>query len=318
MTVSSGNAGGTPIVVEEPSVTAVAIAPDNATDATTLTATPTGSNPEGGTLSFTYQWRHNGVAIAGATSSTLSLSTVTVAANDTFAVQVTPSDGTVTGNTFTSGAVGIQSTGASGSAPIVIVSQPVITSVAIAPDNPNAATTLTATPSGVDPDGGTLSFTYQWFLGTTAIGGATSNQLTLSTVTGLQTGSVITVQVTPVDGTLTGSAFTSGNVDIQNIGPPIVITLPTVTNVVITPPSPGTTDTLTATPTGTNPEGGTLSYTYQWLDSTGTAISGQTSSTLNLATLAGVVANDTFSVNVTPSDGTLTGTLFTSSPVTVA
>src|SRR5205085_2589191 len=94
-----------------PVVTSVAIAPDSLTASTKLTATPTGSDTFGGTVTFTYQWRQDGHAIAGATSATLDLTKLTVKAGDTFRVQVTPHNGSAkAGATFTSKGLIVAST----------------------------------------------------------------------------------------------------------------------------------------------------------------------------------------------------------------
>jgi hypothetical protein len=91
-----------PVTIAVPSVTAVSVTSDNASNTTTLTATPTGSTSG---LNFTYQWLDNDVAITGATSSTLTLATQVPSVNlhDLFGVEVTPNNGTVVGATFTSG-----------------------------------------------------------------------------------------------------------------------------------------------------------------------------------------------------------------------
>ena len=191
---------------------------------------PDGDNPEGGTLSYTYQWLQNGVAIGGATAATLDLSTVTVAANDVL-VEVTPSDGTITGTEFTSGGVKVASI-----APTVIA-LPTVTSVRVAIDNPNAANTLTATPQGTDPEGGTVTFTYQWLKNGTPITARPGRRSTWSTIP-VVAGDVFTVKVTPTDGTLTGASITSDALTVTSVGP-IVIAVPTVTSVT----SPRTTRT---------------------------------------------------------------------------
>ncbi len=78
---------------------------------------------------------------------------------------------------------------------------------------------------------------------------------------------------------------------------------PSAGAVAITPASPATTDTLTATPSGfSDPDGDTLTYTYTWKRN-GTAISGQTSPTLNLATAGNGDKSDGITVDVQASDG---------------
>ena len=121
---------GIPVVIEQPVVHSVTISPDDVNDATQLTASVTGSNPEGGTLSYTYQWLHNGTAIGGATAATLELSSVTVNAGDTFAVEVTPFDGTINGAMVTSSNQTVASV-----SPIVFNELPTVTNVALTPDS---------------------------------------------------------------------------------------------------------------------------------------------------------------------------------------
>ena len=86
-----------PIVIDVPVVNSIVIAPDNATSTTTLTATPTSTDPQGNPVTYTYQWYQNNQAISGATSQTLSLGSLTVSANDQFAVGVTPNNGVING-----------------------------------------------------------------------------------------------------------------------------------------------------------------------------------------------------------------------------
>lgn len=385
---------------------------------TTLAATVTNStDPLGQTITDSYQWLHNGQTITGATSQTLDLTgsnVGTVAQGDTFAVEVTPSDGVLTGPTFTSGQVGV-----TGTNPTQIAQPPTISSVTITPANPlpdgtltanvtasdlagntltytyvwkdattntvllttpnsssasdslglrtvtvnpgdtitvtvtatdsvlniNSAaaasstrltgpvvnnvafttndptdtnvTTITAQPAANDVAGATVSYSYQWMLGTTAIPNATSQSLTLSSVTGLTSGNTLSVVVTPTDSeSVTGSAFTSKAVSVTTVNP-FTLAEPTVSAASISANSTSNATTLTATPTSpADPLGQAITYTYQWLHN-GQPISGATSQTLQLSSVT-VAQKDTFAVEVTPSDGVLTGPTFTSSQVGVS
>ena len=300
-----------PDTFDLPTVSGVTITPDNADAASTLTAAPSGTDPLGRTLSYTYQWLHNGTAIAGATSQTLSLSGVVVKANDTFSVEVTPTDGVLTGKQFTSGTV----TASSGSP--VIIEEPVVNSIAVTADNPSDATELIAVPTGANPEGGTLSYTYQWLQNDTAIAGATTATLSLSTVT-VNAGNTFAVEVTPFDGTISGTMVTSSFQTVASINPIVFTEEPTVTNVALTPDSTTAATTLTATATANDPQGLSITYTYQWLDN-GSDITGATAKTLDLSTVTGLAAGDALSVVVTPTDSdSLTGEAFTSSAITVA
>ena len=149
-----------------------------------------------------------GAPIAGATGATLDLTTLSVAPGDTFAVEVTPSDSTLTGNTFTSG------TALVGSISPIVIEVPTVTSVSIAPDDANAATTLTATPAGNRSRRRAATYAYQWTQDGTPIAGATGATLNLTTLT-VAPGDAFAVEVTPSDTTLTGNVFTSGPVTSQ-------------------------------------------------------------------------------------------------------
>ena len=147
-----------PTVIALPTVTSVSIAADNPSAATTPTATPQGTDPEGVPLTFTYQWLQDGSPIVGATGATLDLTPLTILPGDTFTVEVTPSDGTLTGNLFTSAGANIVSIN-----PVIVLDlPPVVEAVSITADNADAATTLTAAPTQTDPQGLPMTFTYQW------------------------------------------------------------------------------------------------------------------------------------------------------------
>ena len=222
-------------------------------------------------------------------------------------MEVTPNDGTLTGSAFTSNVLTVGSTGP------VTIETPTIQSVSVVPNNANDATTLTATPQTSDPYGRTITDSYQWFLNGTAISGATNQTLTLPS--GLAAGNTITVQVTANDGTISSSVFTTEPATVGSINP-VTIELPAVQSVTITPDNPNDTTTLTAAPTSTDPNGQPVTYSYQWVQN-GAVMSGATGQTLTLKP-ATTNVNDTFAVEVTPTDGTLTGDLFTSSNVTVS
>jgi cyclophilin family peptidyl-prolyl cis-trans isomerase len=93
-----------------PVISAAPITADNAANATSLMTTPTATDPQELPITFAYQWLHNGNVISGATSQTLDLTGLTIAKNDTFSVQVTPSDSLLSGALFTSPTVSVTGT----------------------------------------------------------------------------------------------------------------------------------------------------------------------------------------------------------------
>jgi hypothetical protein len=121
------------------------------------------------------------------------------------------------------------------------------------------------------------------------------------------------VVVTVSDGTATDTDSFTWTVT----EPAPVNTPPVVDTATISPTSPTTGQTLTATVTSHDVDGDPLTTAYQWTRN-GTDISGATSSTLNLATAGNGDRGDLIRVRVTVNDGTASSAPLTSSPVTVA
>ena len=201
-----------PTTLQPPKVLDVVIAPNSATAATTLTAEPSLSqDPLGEPLLGSIQWLKNGVAIAGATSSTLTLSTVSFKANDQFSVRIIIGDGTLTAPAYTSSAVTVATV-----SPHVTLNPPVIQTVSIAPDNANNATELIATLNSTSP----TNFDLQWYQDGFPISGV--NSLSLSLTSGsftVSAGDVFTLEATPVEGPLDGATVTSNNITIDSLSP---------------------------------------------------------------------------------------------------
>ena len=103
--------------------------------------------------------------------------------------------------------------------------------------------TLTATPTATDADGDTVTFAYQWQkkVGAgsfTNIPGATTASLDLSIAGNGDKTDELRVLVTPNDGTVNGSQFTSSAVTVVNSAP--------VVTVLITPGNPNTNTVVSA------------------------------------------------------------------------
>ncbi len=278
-----------------PSATSVSISPSSPTTNQTLTAVVTGwSDADGDLEGYTYVWELNGNAIAGQTGSTLDLSVVGHGdKNDVIRVIATPFDGTASGTALTSAAVTVQN------------SAPSATSVSISPTNPTTNQTLTATVTGwSDADGDLEGYTYVWQLNGNMIAGQTGSTLDLSVVGNGNKGDQIRVIATPFDGTSAGTPLTSAAVTIQN-------STPSATSVSLSPSSPTTNQTVTATVTGwadadNDPEG----YTYVW-EVNDVVIAGQTGNALDLSVTGHGNRGDVIRVTATPFDGTASGAAVT-------
>ncbi len=243
-----------------PVLGSVSISPSSPGIGETLTATPAGYvDADGDAPVYTYEWTINGHAVPGVTGSTLEKPPTV--RDDEVSVTVSAADGH--GDTTTSV-----------SKPVVVGNvAPLKGTVSISPSSPMTDATLTATHTAfVDPDGDAPTYSYQWSVNGSPVDGATSETFDLSQAGHGDHGDAVTVTVSADDGH-TGVTDVSSSVTV-------VDSAPVKGSVAITPSSPTAGTALTATPTGfTDPDGDTLSYSYQW-SLNGTTIAGQTSATL--------------------------------------
>ncbi|HEY4249375.1 MAG TPA: immunoglobulin domain-containing protein [Lacunisphaera sp.] len=251
---------------------APAIAVQPASQTVTAGASVSFTASASGTPAPTYQWKLNGSAISGATSTTLSLPNVQVSNAGNYTVVATNSAGSVTSNvaTLTVNAVTV--------AP-VITAQPGDQTVSA-----GSAVTFTASASG------TPAPTYQWMKNGVAISGASGASYTIGNATSASAGTYSMVasnsagSVTSSGAVLTVNATTSG---------PVIASQPASQAV-----KKGGTVTFTVVATGTP------SPTYQWRKN-GTVIKGATSASYTISNLSSSNAG-TYSVVVTNSKGSVT------------
>lgn len=147
-----------------PSAPEISITPNPATtgDALTVNIDVPSIDPEGSSVSYTYEWYKDNVLQSTQTSQTIPASDTTK--DDIWKVRVIPSDGT--------------SDGDAAEAQITISnSPPTITSVAITPlGNVYNDDTLTCVGTASDPDE-TLTVSYEWYLNSTVVGTGSSLNL---------------------------------------------------------------------------------------------------------------------------------------------
>jgi hypothetical protein len=163
-----------------------------------LTATSTASDPDSDPVTLTYVWKVNGVPVQTTTTTSLT-DTFNLALaghgnkGQTVTVEVTPNDGTVNGAMVSASAV-------------VADTAPTAT-VTLNSTTPSRHQMLVASASAVDADGDPIVFVYTW-----KINGVIKQVTTTSAAVNTfslhafqaQIGDVVTLEVTPYDGTLYG------------------------------------------------------------------------------------------------------------------
>ena len=182
---------------------------------------------------------------------------------------------------------------------------PITATVSLNAHSPLTNDVLTATATKSDADGDPVSLTYVWkvngtvqrtFTSATAL----SDTFDLSVAGNGSRGDTVTVEVTPSDGTLTGTTVTD-TATVADARPTAAIVLNTH--------SPLTNDVLTATATKSDADGDPVSLTYVWkvngtVQRTFTSATAL-SDTFDLSLAGDGSRGDTVTVEVTPSDGTL-------------
>ncbi|HUJ45097.1 MAG TPA: immunoglobulin domain-containing protein, partial [Opitutaceae bacterium] len=236
-------------------VNAAAVAPVFTTQPASQTVTAgtavTFTAAASGTPAPTYQWRKNGVNIAGATSTAYTIASVASSDAGTYTVVATNSAGSATSNNA------VLTVNVATSAPVFTV-QPL--SQTVAAGNP---VTFVAFASG------TPSPTYQWAKNGRSISGATGASYTITSVA---TGDAGTYSVAAVNSA--GSATSKGAVLTVTTSAPKFTVQPVSRTVVA-----GASVTFTAAASGAP------SPTYQWRKN-GRRISGATGASYTIASVA--------------------------------
>jgi len=275
-----------------PQITSLSLSPTSPRTAESVTVTPTATDADGDSVTYTYAWYVEG-ALTSHTSATLPASAFDK--GDELYVVVTPTDGTDSGDAETSAVL------------TAVNTAPSLTGVSLSPSTVREGTTVSCVPTGFsDDDGDSPVYRYRWLVNGTAVS-------TASTLDGsdFDKGDTVICEVTPGDGTDFGKAVRSGGVSVAN-------TAPSLTAVSLSTTSPATDDTVTATATGvTDVDGDSVTLIWRWKVN-GTVI--RTAATASRTqSLSGSFFDkkDTIVVEVTPDDGTTTGTMV-SSPVATA
>ena len=228
---------------------------------------------------LTYQWRRDGVALAGATTATLSLGAVSAASAGSYDVVVANSAGNVTSRPA------VVAVTAAAVAP-AITAQPVSQTV-----RPGATATFVVAATGSAP------LAYEWRRDGVPVPGATEATLLLPAVYATSAGG-FSVVVSNSAGSVTSSSAT---LTVSSAAAAPVITIQPVSQAV----AAGGSATLSVVATGTAP------LAYQWRKD-GAAIAGATRETFALLSFAASAAGS-YTVVVSNSAGSVT-----SSPAVVS
>jgi len=234
-------------------------------DTVELSVTAVGTSP------ITYQWSKGGVALAGSTGSTLSLSNVAPSDADDYKVAVSNGAGRVESESIT-----------------VTVAQPA--SIVSQPEGGQAVLGETFTLSVVAA--GTEPISYQWYVGGQAVEGASESSLSLANVEATDSGEYHVVASNHA------GTETSDTVTLSVESPPVITEVSGSLSAV-----EGDTVELSVTAVGTAP------LAYQWSKG-GVALAGSTGSTLSLANVAPSDADD-YKVAVSNGAGRVESDLIT-------
>lgn len=270
-----------------PQVESVSIDPEDPVESSTLSCRGTGwfdldGDPEG----YAVEWSVNGAVVDSGTT----IDGALFDKGDVVTCSAAPDDGEDLGPAVESDPVTIGN------------SAPVIDAVSVSPTNPTVSDTLSLVLSGaVDDDGDEISFTYAWFVDGRPAG-------TEATLDGgdLRRDEEVYAEVTPWDGEAYGATVRSDVVTIQN-------SAPRVASVELSPDPVYTDDTVTAAIVGLDPDGDTITYTYQWSVNSSVV---STEASLNGSTHFS--RGDELSLTVTPSDDADSGASATSATLTVS
>lgn len=126
--------------------------------------------------------------------------------------EVIPTDQQSSGNTYKTSPV------------IIKNSPPRISALILEPENAAVGDTVSAIPSGTDPDGDTITYAYQWKVNGNNVGAAGGDRT--FTTAGLRKNDVINAAVTCTDGTDAGVPVLSSSIRMQNRSPKITSSAP--------------------------------------------------------------------------------------------
>lgn len=266
-----------------PVIDSITLSP-NTIDASTNTVTcvVSSSDSDGDTVTETFAWYVD----TQLQSETTNMYSGPFIVGTLLACRATPNDGKTDGN-FVEDTATIENIA------------PVVDSVTLTPSTVYTNDTITATAVLSDADSsqsGSLTATYEWFVDGSSVQNGSSN--TLNGTTMFDRDQSVYVEATANDGVEGGSPVQSSAITVSN-------TAPVMTSVTVTPdPATAGQDDLTCDAVATDADGDAILYTYEWSDSSGVQQTMTEVSDVSDTFLATGLAEDTWTCDVTPYDGT--------------
>jgi hypothetical protein len=183
-------------------------------------------------------------------------------------------------------------------------SPPFITSIRILPENPNQESILSLVIQSNNPDGNPIVYHYQWLKNNAEIIGGEKDTLKCND---FKKGDLIQVKVTPSDRKVNGEPFLSSPVKIPN-------SPPAIQEVRIEPKIAYANDDLKVFARGTDADGDSVNYTYQW-EKNGVILTEEKKEALPRGQFK---KRDSIVVTVTPDDSESVGIPKKSEPIIIS
>lgn len=206
----AADAAGSPRESNAPVITRAEIVPPNPAAATPLGVVYDVNSGGDGLVSYSFRWYVDNALVQDGPTSALQTGSYRKGAS--VYAEVTPSDQSSTGSAFATPAV------------VIVNMPPEVTAVALAPGNAAVGEIMSASPSGSDPDGDPVTYTYQWQVNGNPVG-SPGDANTFSTA-GLRKNDIISAAVNYTDGEAGGGPVFSNSIVLQNRSPKITSTAP--------------------------------------------------------------------------------------------
>jgi hypothetical protein len=303
--VASVQVSNTPPVVGAASIDPAA----GVQETTLLECAAEAGDAEDGVLSVVYVWTNSTTGAFLGTGAHLQLLPSLAVAGDEILCEASATD---SGGATASSSVAVE---VQGSGPVFI------SAVAIAPaTGVTAASVLVCLGEAVDSQGSPLPVDYAWYLGTgtslgSAVGSSAGAQLALGSA-GVAPGDTVHCDASATDSM--GTATGTDSVTVEN-------GLPTASVVSLEgggldPAVVQTDDVVTATVSGTDPEGSAVVFTYRWLVDGAELLTDGPTSSVQSSLDGGLYFSkgQSLQVEVTPADGLDSGSTVPSGILTVA